>query len=222
MKSRLLYLLIGVLFQLGSLITAQESDCGTTYDPNHPPRQLETIQTGGLYVTGEGVLRVLVVFVQFPNETEQNSEWPIGQPPSYFQTFIDSTTTQNSSLYMNITNFYRQMSSNHLLLTGKAYHMIARNNSGTYGGNRDMLHREILQRLDSVISFAEYDNWMEFTPFYGQQVKPMNVVVQMPLVICNRATSGVAPGCKRSPDIRTACVGPAPWFENVARRYDFF
>lgn len=133
--------------------------CGTVADPNDPQNQMTSYQLGGKEITAEGILKVPVVFIQFPDESTTSDYWPIGQEPIFMRTFIDSTTTENSTNYGNLTNFYRQMSMNRLLLIGKPYHFITRYNRSYYGNSMAAIHTEIIQRLDSLISFAEFDNW---------------------------------------------------------------
>jgi len=61
---------------------------------------------------------------------------------------------------------------------------------------------------------------MEFTPFNGQEVKPeSDVIVQKPLVICNRATSGGALGCKTLRDTQRSVSELPPESESAQRTH---
>jgi hypothetical protein len=61
---------------------------------------------------------------------------------------------------------------------------------------------------------------VEFTPFNGQTVKPVSdVIVQKPLVICNRGTSGGVLGCRTLRDIQRSVFVLLPVSGNVQRTH---
>jgi len=144
--------------------------CGTVADPNALENKLTYYQLGGKEITSEGVINVPVIFVQFADEYKTSEYWPIGQAPAFMNSYIDTSVTQNSSNYGNITNFYKQMSMNRLRMIGKAYHFVTRLNRNQYP-YISTVHQEIIERLDSIINFSEFDNW-RFNNFYNHSNQP--------------------------------------------------
>jgi len=76
-------------------------NCGTNFDPvEHPEYKMDLGQTGGQHITSLGTLKVLIVFVQFAGETDENTGWPPGQAPIFMNDFIDGDVNQNSTNYL--------------------------------------------------------------------------------------------------------------------------
>ncbi|MDP1706790.1 MAG: hypothetical protein Q8L36_03140, partial [bacterium] len=67
--------------------------CGTIPLPNEG---IDLNQEGGLYLTSQGELKVLVVFVRFRDDVSPHPYWPAGQPPDNYNTFIDPSLLTNS------------------------------------------------------------------------------------------------------------------------------
>ena len=77
-------------------------------------------QTGGLYLTAKGTLKILVVFARFKDDTDPHNFWPVGGNPTGWDTYIDPTTQTGSSNLINLTNYYNTMSSGKFHVIGEA------------------------------------------------------------------------------------------------------
>lgn len=132
--------------------------CGTPPDPG---RSMDLTQLGGKYITANGTLRILLVFVSFPNDNNEHPYWPVGGPPTYMGNFIDPNVNTNSTNHANLTNYFDQMSFGLYQVIGEAIWVTAPQPSTNYlpteygKANKDVL-REV---LDPLIDFSLYDNW---------------------------------------------------------------
>ncbi len=125
-----------------------------------------TDQVGGRYITSKtsnSYLRMLIIFAQFPDDgwDTLNSEWPKGNAPIYIHSFVDSTTTEMSNTG-NITQYFRAMSLDSLIVIGNCYSIIAPHTREWYSENKKgkaFINREVIQKLNKSVSFAPFDNW---------------------------------------------------------------
>ena len=122
-------------------------------------------QKGGRYITSMGDLKVLVVFAKFKDDTNAHQFWPADSYPSELNNFIDSDMQMGSSHFMNLTNYYNQMSFGNFRVTGKTIgaetpypvsHYIPEN--GIYP-DRSLANKDILLSIDDSIDYREFDNW---------------------------------------------------------------
>jgi hypothetical protein len=92
------FLFVMLLLFTRSFAQTNEPECGLIPDM---PAHDETIlsQQGGLYITAQGDLKVLLVFVQFPDDNSAHPYWPSGQAPNNMDLYIDPDMTTNSSHY---------------------------------------------------------------------------------------------------------------------------
>lgn len=166
----------------------EEWVCGTEFDLNkNPEHQMLLGQFDGKYITAKGELKVLVVFAQFLNETNPNTNWPPGQPPTFMNSFIDPNPTQNSTNYANLTHYFGVMSLGGFQFIGDAVHIILPNTQQWYKDNkpyRPDIIRETLERLDSSIDFSQYDNW-GIQNQYVHQNEPDGVVDMIIMIFRN-------------------------------------
>ncbi len=135
-------------------------ECGIEDNPEFD--QIDLNQLGGMYITSTGVLKSLVVFVQFSDDSDPNNDWPPQQPPTFMNNMIDNDVNQNSTNYYNFTNFFSQMSLGLFEMIGEAKHAILPNTQQWYvsnGFNRRSLIREVLIQIDPQVNYTEYDNW---------------------------------------------------------------
>lgn len=51
--------------------------CGTVWDENDPAQQIDLKQFGGIYLTAEVTIRMLVVYVSLPDHEEPHGFWPV-------------------------------------------------------------------------------------------------------------------------------------------------
>ena len=117
-------------------------------------------QEGGIYLTAQGELKVLVVFVRFKDDTSPHPYWPAGQPPQNYSTFIDPNLQTGSTHHINLTNYFKKMSFGMYKITGQVLYVETPNNKSYYGTNRFLANKEVLQqKVDPLVNFADYDNW---------------------------------------------------------------
>lgn len=112
----------------------------------------------GQFLTANGTLRILVVFAEFENHAEEDgpSYWPDGGFPSFVNSYIDSTVTQNSTHKLNITNYFSQMSQGNYKVIGDVKTVHVPNN---FVHNRSGANQWVLNHLDNEVDYSEYDNW---------------------------------------------------------------
>lgn len=129
-------------------------------------------QRGGIYLTSRGTLRVLLVFVSFPDDETPHPWWPAHQAPLNMQQFIDPDTTTRSDAPFNLTAYFRQMSLNQFHLVGEAVwvetpHSRDEYANGSYGRANTAVLRE---KVDSIVDFSRYDAWTNSAPFTNDNV----------------------------------------------------
>ena len=142
-------------------------------------------QRGGKYLTASGELKVLVVFAKFKDDTSSHQFWPTDSYPSEMNNFIDPDMQKGSTHYLNLTNYYNQMSFGKFKVTGKAIgvetsypisHYIPTN--GTYP-DRSLANKDILQAIDDSIDYTEFDNW-SYIDNYNHSNVPDGIVANSP------------------------------------------
>ncbi len=136
-------------------------------------------QKGGKFFTTSGMVRALVVFVRFKDDNfeSENKTWPVDGRPVYFHQVVDSLAEekkQNGSL----THLFREMSFGKLTIIGDTYQAVTERPKSWYlrhNKNYGYINKEILVRLDSVVNYANYDQWT-FGRNYRHQNKPDGIV----------------------------------------------
>jgi parallel beta-helix repeat protein len=172
MKKCFTLVLIIFLF-LNKILLGQPATCAFEKHPYaHLSKTNSIMKTtshpaDGAYITAHGTLRVLVVFAQFLDDNSTVTGWTSGSAPDSMSTFIDSTTSQNSTNYCNITNYYKKMSINNFNVIGKAIYVKTPSNRSHYKNadsisypNRYLATKDVIQnKVDPIINFNLYDNW---------------------------------------------------------------
>lgn len=120
-------------------------------------------QRGGRYLTETGVLKILVIFVQFVDDVSNpNSQvWPIGQPPAYMNDVVDSNLIEQST-NGNLSHYFRTMSLDNLQIIGDSYFVITDLPKQWYltnGYRFGKINKDMLTKLDPQIDYSIYDNW---------------------------------------------------------------
>jgi hypothetical protein len=130
-----------------------------------------SIFRGGVAVTPKGVLKVLVVFIDFSDDYQGNSvdsaKWPIGIGPNFMNDYIDMDTSVKSGKKFNLTTYFRDMSFDSLRVVGHPYYRQAPRSHASYVSDSITKNnvayyaiKDVLQSLDSsTINYADYDNW---------------------------------------------------------------
>jgi M6 family metalloprotease-like protein len=133
--------------------------CGTT---QHTGVAAPSAETGGIYLTAGGVLRILIVFASFPDDETPHPCWPAHQPPLFMNEFIDADTSVRSTGPFNLTHYFRQMSLGRFHVIGETIWTESRYSQETYrlSGSYGHANMDILpDRVDSLVDFSLYDNW---------------------------------------------------------------
>ncbi len=115
-------------------------------------------------ITPDGTfLRVIIVFVQFPDDNWKPdfSEWKKGKAPAYKDDIIDSTLSEKSG-NENITEYFKEMSLGKFNVIGNTLNEITPHSREWYLANhkqRGFINKEVLRKIDSTFSFKKFDNW---------------------------------------------------------------
>lgn len=162
MKS-LLYITLLFIGLFAQLVQSQIDDninCATT------PLRGEVVdlqQQGGIYLTSQGDLKVLVVFAKFRDDHSYHNYWPDTMVPQPFMTtFIDPNWQTNSANEINLTHYFRKMSLGIFKVTGEYVYVETPQDKSYYGNppNRWRATKDVLQqKVDPLINFTNYDNW---------------------------------------------------------------
>jgi hypothetical protein len=156
--------ILSVLLLVQILPTFSQNDfiCGTS--GTHALWQFR-----GEYLPGHGVIKALVVYIQFPDDSTSSGSWPSGQLPGGYVGIIAPT---NSASYpaWTLSDYYRKMSNGTettgLNLIGDVYSALVwvPNSMQSYidsAKNYGDVNRDVLAWLvaNTSINFANYDNW---------------------------------------------------------------
>ena len=114
-------------------------------------------------------LNVLIVFVQFSNESIQSSEWQIDSTPVFMSDLVaevkdtigDYWDRYNENTEI-LSDWYQEVSKGLMHVTGKAYNIIL-DSTDTYYNNQGVavMNNEIYQKLENLgtINWHDYDLW---------------------------------------------------------------
>ncbi len=161
----------------------QEISCGSKSSES----LMDVTQRGGKYITSIGDLKVLVVFAKFKDDTSLNQFWPADSYPSEMNDFIDPDMQKGSTHFLNLTNYYNQMSFGNFRVTGKAIgvetpfpmsHYIKNNEQYP---NRAQANKDIIQVADDSVDYKEFDNWTYISNY--QNINQPDGIVDMVIVI---------------------------------------
>jgi len=175
---------LAVLFialALGTRCSAQPFGLPTIGIPDsvYCPEPLPaSIQFGGADLPSFGTIRILMLFIDFPDDSLDpgNAAWPISPTPtpmggpSYRRTIIDSASSRPSHQRYNITNYFDQQSFGNLQVVGDVVYKQALHPLSWYAADpayNTMIPywaaRHVLEYIDTAadydIDFSVYDNW---------------------------------------------------------------
>jgi M6 family metalloprotease-like protein len=131
---------------------------------------------GGKYLTASGDLKVLVVFAKFKDDTSSHQYWPADSYPSEMNNFIDPDMQTGSTHFMNLTNYYKQMSFGNFRVTGRAigvetpYPMSHYIYGNTKYPERWVANKAVLEAVDDSINYLQYDNWKYISDYHHNNV----------------------------------------------------
>ena len=161
-------LLVVLVFTFLSKAQTNEIGCATRY----PEETQEFLQRGGKYLTASGVLKVLVVFAKFKDDNTAHQFWSNNSYPDEMSEFIDSDMQKGSVHFLNLTNYYKQMSFGNFKVIGRAIgvespypieHYIPQNYNYP---NRSLANKDILKVVDDSVDYREFDNWTYISNYY--------------------------------------------------------
>ncbi|MGD1045885.1 MAG: hypothetical protein ABR936_11260, partial [Bacteroidota bacterium] len=161
--------LIPIVGSYNALYAQNLSVCGTTKSAQR------TTQTSGYNVTSFGTIKALFIFIDFPDDNVDvtNPTWPMQTDPlkpalgfQYLNDIVDSTETQNSGKYANVSTFFNDQSNGKFKMIGKAYyvqapHALAWYQANNAGAEVAYSSQDAIQILDSTINFADFDQWID-------------------------------------------------------------
>ncbi len=121
---------------------------------------------GGAHLPFEGYVRGLVVYVQTLNDHKEDASWPLGQLPTWSDDFIN-----------RLEEYYTDMSSGRMELDIDVHPgtMVTRNTEDGYvywALNYGFAIKEILDSLDMIMDFSEYDRWNSESNTYQLREEP--------------------------------------------------
>ena len=184
MKKLVTLLILSFIFSPIYIFAQIDETCGTI-PAYYRGETIDLNQEGGIHLTSQGELKVLIVFVRFKDDTSYHPNWPIGQPPYNYNTFIDPNLQTNSTHYINLTNYYKKMSLGVYKVTGQAVYVETPQNKSYYFSQpnpRFVANKDVLQnRVDPLINFAQYDNWSTSSN-YNHQNQPDGTVDMIVMV----------------------------------------
>lgn len=161
MSNKLLFIFCFILFSFRQIYPQEGISCGvTTVFPQ--------TQTGGYNVTSIGTVKALFIFIDFPDDTidVNNPIWPVGTGPNFLKKIVDSTVTQNSGIYANLSTFFDDMSYGQFKMIGTAYYVQAPHALSWYIANHEDSEssysaQDAIQILDQALDFSDYDRWVD-------------------------------------------------------------
>jgi len=152
--------------------------------PDDFPGMTTTVlsQIGGVYLPSTGVIKALVIFIQFPDDDYVgNSAWPLNSFPLYpfGDGYLSEDVDYTGSSYRiaGISHYFYEMSSGMFHVVGDVYPQLVytphtqayyETNNYHYGE----ITREVLQSLDPYIDYSEYDNWTTSSSTYSWDSGP--------------------------------------------------
>ncbi|MFZ1517536.1 MAG: T9SS type A sorting domain-containing protein [Ignavibacteriaceae bacterium] len=153
--------------------------------------ETDQMSRGGQEKTASGILRILVIFVRYKDDTLNTPTWPdYTVLPSWAQTFVDpSTPSNNIYTAKNMSDFFDRCSGGNgsgtlgsFKMIGDVVYVTTLKNESEYltghPGDTEVF-TEILQPLDNIhgdynVNFKLYDNWefMKSSTLYNHEYKP--------------------------------------------------
>ena len=197
---------------LALLVAGWMAQTAFAQTPDHAARTCATASTassavgpfgvGGKHITSAGTLRILLVFVSFPDDETAHPFWPAHSPPLLMRDFIDPDTSTHSAASFNLTQYFRTMSLGKFSLVGDVLwletgHSQEEYRNGSFGrANTDVLR----ERVDSLVDFSRYDHWSNTGPFANAEA-PDGIVDMIVMVwrttifqVFGEASLGYKPG----------------------------
>ncbi len=150
-----LVLLIILFFSMAYSQLPEEFVCGT--GDNNSPNSLTG--TGGLNAPSNGIFKTLVVFVQFPDDSENTDGWPLNTFPDWARHFVNENSG-NYFPYYNLSQYFYEMSGGTFQLIGDVYpSVVIPDHPESYYSNISDVNQEVINKIDPYVDFSNYDHW---------------------------------------------------------------
>lgn len=154
-------------------------------------------QKGGQYFTSAGIVKALLVFVAFKDDTFQPEDriWPPNSPPTYADEVLDSTIAPgppNGSL----SHMFHEMSFGKFRIYGDRVFVNTRHPKSWYLANKKHygdINIEVLSELDKDIDYSLYDRWT-FGRNFDHINKPDGIVDLIMIIHRENMPSAMHPG----------------------------
>lgn len=120
-----------------------------------------TLLNDGMYITAHGELKVLIVFVRFPDDDlDLGTWWRKNEDPTILSSIIIPSSNTNSANKYNLTHFFDVMSVGEFDIIGEAISVVAPQTAAGYGNNLGVASKDILEYVsdNDLVNFANYDN----------------------------------------------------------------
>jgi len=169
---------------IGPVAAQQYSDEEVCAFTEEEQQEIEsTMQLGGRDITAEGTVRALMLFIDFSDDTVDinNTAWPVGDGPSYIDDIINPEEEGEVKQH-NITSFLADNSFDQFIMVGDVIYSQAlrslsdyKNDPNTSSNVAHWAVRDVLDSLDDVMDFADYDNWEKIAN-YQHEENPDSVI----------------------------------------------
>jgi len=172
----LFYIFI-LLFFLSQIYTY-----GSDVPDDFPGMLMTTLtQDKGVYLPSKGIVRALVIFIQFPDDNfVDNDNWPLNSYPGFplGADYLADEVDESGLSYRtkSVSDYFYKMSNGLYHVTGYVYpELVYTPNTQEYYESHNyhygMINREVLQYLDqnTNINFSEFDNWTTSSSEYSWQ-----------------------------------------------------
>ena len=172
--SKIIALILLIIIFTEAYPQLYENDCGLI--PSVPAyEEIDLAQNGGIYLTSQGDLKVLIVFVQFPDDNDPHPYWISGQPPINMDKYIDPNMSVNSSHYANVTHYFKDMSMGIFRVTGNSIYVQTPQTRQWYQQNnhfnRYYITKDVLiNAVDPLVNFFDYDNWKRLANYQHDNI----------------------------------------------------
>ena len=194
------YFLSILICLLSSNLGAQSNEEFICSTPTPPVQHVDINQTGGIYLPANGELRVLLVFVKFPDKNASHNRWPLGVAPTNMDNFIDPDLNTGTQLNYNLTYYFSEMSKTSpssqgvCKIVGDAVYVEAPFPTTHYingsDQRRDLAAKDILQiAVDPIVDFTLYDNWKRLN-HYDHENNPDGTIDMIVMIYREQIWSG--------------------------------
>lgn len=182
-------------------------DCGTLSSPSYS--SLSTFVGGnlkpersdlslGMPADSTAYFPTLIVLVQFANEPEQSTYWPIGGPPTFISEMLSYDKVSRTDWWnsynpntQTVSSWWHEVSRGKLHVLGQAISVVLDRDTGWYihNGGEDRVNFDVYEKLrqNTTIDWTFYDKWRKIN---GQFKYEADQKVDMIYMVHRRTFSG--------------------------------